>query len=258
MVYETIDTGEAIEIFRKFLETSSTARVLYITGEAKLGKSHLLTKVFPILVQQEYQARYAIIDLRYPLPSVPDILSLTVSQLDGIHCTHYQNAHRAWINQPRVKMEHVFLLLSSLTLSARQEQSDLHRNADYLTSQFIKDLEVYDDRLLLLLIDHVDNANIAEEIRAWLINTFLVQTSLLKHVRVVVAGRSVPEPHGRYATSCLHYQLCPVTKEEEYITYCRRSNIPMVESSVRDFAYYVDYRPGMFVDYIIPKFQQRR
>jgi len=27
---------------------------------------------------------------------------------------------------------------------------------------------------------------------------------------------------------------------------------------VRDFAYYVDYRPGMFVDYILPKFQQRR
>jgi hypothetical protein len=255
MLHETIDTDEIIGIFRQFLKTSSTTRVLYIIGEAKLGKSHLLTKVFPVLAQQEYQARHAVIDLRHP-QTISEILSLTSSQLDGMCCTHFKDAEREWTNQPKVRMEHVFLILSSLTLSAEQEYNDLYKNMHYLTTQFIKDLETYDDQPLLLLIDHMDNAT--EEIQAWLINTFLVRISLLKHIWIVVAGHSVPEPHGRYAASCLRYQLHPVTEEDAYIAYCHRLKVTLLEQSIRDFAFYVDYRPGMFVDYVVTKFQQRR
>lgn len=256
MVHETIDTDDIIRVFRQLLEGDSTKQVLYIIGETKLGKSHLLTKVFPLLAQQEYQTRHAVIDLRYPMHTIPDILSLTSSQFDGKHCTYYQNAYQAWMNQPKVKLENVFLFLSTLTLSTKQEHDDLHKNEHYLTTQFIKDLETYNDRPLLLLIDHIDNA--LEKIQLWLINTFLVQASLLKHIRVVIAGRSIPEPHGRYVASCIRYQLHPVTEEEAYIAYCHRLNVTLVEQSVRDIARLMDYRPGMFVDYVLPKFGQQK
>lgn len=256
MVHETIDTDEVINLFRQFLDTNSTTRMFYLVGEAKLGKSHLLTKVFPALAQQEYQTRHAIIDLRYPMHTIPDILSLTSSQLDGNQCTNYQKAYQAWANQPKVSIEHVFLFLSSLTLSTKQEHDDLRKSESYLTAEFIKDLEVSSDRPLLLLIDHVDNAT--EKVQAWLINTFLVQALLLKHIRVVIAGRLVPEPHGRHAASCLRYQLSPVTEEDAYIAYCHRLKVTLVEQSVRDIARLLDYRPGLFVDYVLPKFWQPR
>lgn len=256
MVHETIDTDDIVKVFRQFLETSSTTRVFYIVGEAKLGKSHLLTKVFPVIAQQEYRTRYAIIDLRYSMHTVPDILSLTDSQFDGMHCTHYQDAYQAWVKQPKVNLENVFLFLSFLTFSAKQEHDDLHKSENYLTTQFIKDLEAYDDRPLLLLIDHIEYAT--EKIKSWLINTFLVQTTRLKHIRFVIAGRSVPEPNGGYIASFLKIRLNPVTEEDAYIAYCHRLKVTLVEQSIRDIARLLDYRPGMFVDYVLPKFGQPR
>ncbi len=163
---------------------------------------------------------------------------------------------KIWLNKPKVEMQHVFLLLSSFTFSAKQGYDDLYKRDHHLTIEFIKDLETCNDRLLLLLVDHIDSA--AEAVRTWLINTFLVRISLLKHIRVVVAGRSVPEPHGTYAASCLHAQLHPVTEEDAYIAYCRRLNVTLVEQSVRDIAFLLDYQPGMFVDYVLPKFWQPR
>ncbi len=256
IIHETIDTDEVIQLFCQCLDTSSTIRVLCIVGESKLGKTHLLTKVFPALAQQECQARYAIIDLRDRMHTIPDILSLTSSQIDEKYRTNYQKAYRTWTSQSKVSIEHVFLLLSSLTRSTKQEEHDLHKSEFNLTTEFIKDLAACNDRPLLLFIDHIDNA--MEKVQAWLINTFLVQASLLAHVRVVIAGRSVPEPHGRYAACCLRYQLRPVTEEEAYITYCQRNNVRMLETSVRDFAFCVDHRPGMFVELVVPRFQQRR
>jgi hypothetical protein len=256
MAHDTIDTDETIKLFRQFMDTSSKEQVLYIVGQTKLGKSHLLTKVFPILAKQEYQARYVIMDLREQTYTIPDILSLTGNQLDGKRCTNYQNAYDIWLNKPKMEMKHVLLLFSSLTYSARQGHDDLHKHDHHLTIEFIKDLETYNDRLLLFLVDHIDNAS--EQVRSWLINTFLVRIALLKHTRVVVAGRSIPKPHGTYAASCLHTQLYPVTEEDAYITYCRLLNVALAEQSVRDIARLLDYKPGMFVDYVLPKFRQPR
>lgn len=256
MTHETIDTDEVIRLFHRLMDIGSTAQVLYIVGKTKLGKSHLLTKVFPILAKQEYQARHAVIDLRNPVHTIADILSLTSCQLDGKRCTNYQDAYETWLNKPKVEMKHVFLLLSSLSLSTKQEHDDLHKRDHHLTIEFIKDLATCNDRPLLLLVDHIDNAT--EQMQSWFINTFLVRTLLLKHIRVVVAGRSVPEPHGTYAASCLHTQLYPVTEEEAYIAYCRRLNVTLKEQSIRDIARLLDYQPGMFVDYVLPKFWQSR
>jgi hypothetical protein len=256
MTYETIDTDEIIKLFRQFMDPSSTAQVLYIVGETKLGKSHLLTKVFPNLAKQECQARYAVIDLRSPTHTIANILSLTSSQLDGKCFTNYQEAYKSWLNKPKVEMQHVLFILSVLKVSAKQEYDDLHKGDHHLTTEFIKDLETCNDRLLLLLVDHIDSAT--EAVKTWLINTFLVQISLLKHIRVVVAGRSVPEPHGAYAASCLHSQLHPVTEEDAYIAYCRCLNVTLVEQSVRDMAKVFRYRPGMFVDYVLPTFGRPR
>src|SRR5205823_1804706 len=100
MSYEIINTQEAITFFHNLMQSQDQMRLLRLVGEAKMGKSHLLTKVFPILAQQDYQARCAILDLRNQTLTVPDFLHHACSHL-GSQAYHYYTAHQEWLNRPK-------------------------------------------------------------------------------------------------------------------------------------------------------------
>ena len=85
MQIETIDTHEAIRLFHEIMQFSSETRVIRVIGDANMGKSHLLTKIFPTLAVQNYQARYAILDLRNRVLTIPDILHFACAFLGGCH-----------------------------------------------------------------------------------------------------------------------------------------------------------------------------
>jgi hypothetical protein len=172
------------------------------------------------------------------------------------NCDDYYSAPQVGTKPSKGRKGHVFALFSSLDSSAKNAPVGVADRNRYLTAQFVNDLGKSDDQLLLLLFDSVNNAT--ENIQAWLMDTFLVQLSLLNRIRVVVAGRSLPEAHGSYTALCRSYQLLPVAEEEAYITYCKSLNVRLAEQSIRDFAYAFDYKPGMFADYVLPKFVQRK
>ena len=62
MQYETINTHEAMNLFRALMQRESEFRLLRLVGDANMGKSHLLTKVFPTLAPKEFQIRHATLD----------------------------------------------------------------------------------------------------------------------------------------------------------------------------------------------------
>ena len=75
MHHPTINGEEILALFHELMQPDSDQRVLRLMGQAKLGKSHLLTKVFPTLARQEQAAcRHAILDLRSQAQGVPDVL----------------------------------------------------------------------------------------------------------------------------------------------------------------------------------------
>lgn len=51
MTHPMIDGEEVLDLFATFIQPQSRHRVLRLLGEAKLGKSHLLTKVLPVLAR---------------------------------------------------------------------------------------------------------------------------------------------------------------------------------------------------------------
>src|SRR5262249_17827025 len=156
--------------------------------DGKMGKTHLLTLVLPALAKRDYQARWALLDLNYPLATVPDILSQACVQL-GDHSFHeYYAAEQAWMNRLEGDVNGLAAHLSRI-----------------LTLQFLKGLNQLTDCPLLLLFDSLEKAS--EEMQRWLMKTLLVSLSRLKHIRVVLAGRSLPEPDGSYHTLCLSHQL---------------------------------------------------
>src|SRR6266571_2108106 len=94
MYTETINSEEAIHLFERIMQVDSQKRIMFLVGASKTGKSHLLSKVFPILASQQYQARCVIIDLKRQPLSILDILHTASEDLGEKLCPAYQNASK--------------------------------------------------------------------------------------------------------------------------------------------------------------------
>jgi hypothetical protein len=192
-----------------------------------MGKSHLLTKVFPEIARQDYNARCAILDLRNPAHTVPDFLHSICGQLRGHTYDYYYAAYQEWLNRPKkVGVQQLLALFSRISISVKDSISDLHERDLHLTMQFIRDLSKFRDKPVLLLFDSVSSATGC--IQTWLMDTLLVQLSPLSHIRIVVAGRSLLEANSSYTAWCQSYRLSPVIEVEAYISYCHNANLALV------------------------------
>ena len=256
MYHKTINREECVDLFRQLMQPESDFRMLRLLGEAKLGKSHLLTKVFPAIARQEHGASCAILDLRKGARSVADVLHKACDLLKGnLAFRGYYDAHQEWVGRSQVQVSGLQAFLSVIKIRSAVEAGESERIVSHLTSRFVGDLRCQAGGLVVFLFDSVDGAD--EATKDWLMDTLLVQLSTLSHVRVVVAGRSVPEACGSYVAMCCSYQLLPVDDEEAYVTYCQEVGAELAEQSIRDMARLFDYKPGMFVDYVVPKFAHR-
>lgn len=253
MSHTTIDRQDCINLFHQLMR-GDPYRILRLLGESKLGKSHLLTKVFPVLAQQDYQAHCAVFDLRNSAQTAIDILDVACSHLGG-HAAFpkYYTTYQEWNNPSQVQVKGLQAFFSSvhITLTPETNESMMIRQ---LTSRFIADLRNLTGSTVLLLFDTVEGAN--ESTRNWLMDTLLVQLSALTHVRTVVAGCSVPEACSSYTAICCNHELKTVKRKEEYIAYCREVGVDLVEQSVQALARAFDYKPGLFAE-TMPKFLPR-
>jgi hypothetical protein len=233
--YDMINTKEAVNLFHQLMHINGKMQALHFVGAGKMGKSHLLTKVFPILARQKYRARCLVFDLRNPVYTAPDILYALSSQLDSHVCDSYLAAYEAWI--------------AHHPTSPKKSENIRHKNY-YLTSCFVKEIAKLDDTLLLFLFDSVNSARV----QTWLMDVLLPQIVTLRHIRVILAGRSLPDTYSSIAAFCSTYQLFPITDEQAYIEYCKNLHLKLGEQSIRDFAYACDYTPGIFAELVLPKF----
>lgn len=247
MHHPTINGEEILGIFQELMQPNSPQRVLRLMGQAKLGKSHLLTKVFPGLAQQKQTAcRHAILDLRSQAQGIPDVLHSACGQLGDDGFGGYLAEYKAWRDRPRIEANGLQAFLSKISISARGEADESRRVIPDLTLAFVNDLRKRPGQPILLLFDAVDKA--AEATREWLMDSLLVQLAGLPHVRCVVAGRTLPDAAGGYAIACQSYELQPVKEAEAYILFCQSRGIVLVEQSIRDFARGCGYAPGLFAE----------
>jgi hypothetical protein len=250
MPHATINAHSIIEQFHKFMQQDSQFRVLRLTGDAQMGKSHLMTKIFPELCQQ-HQAYCAVIDLRNTSQTIMDFLDAAKSKLTihGVDFPNYSRTYERWIYKPKVNVEGIKALFSEITIDAKAANSteDNWHISKLLTTDFVTDLRQITSTKCLFLFDSVNNAD--SNTQTWLMNNLLDKLAPLNHIRVIVAGRSLPEVYGGYAANCSSYELTKVQDEQEYIKYCQKIGANLVEQSIHDFALAFDYNPGMFAGY---------
>jgi hypothetical protein len=242
-----INHEAAIEDFRRLLDATAPHRVLRLLGNGKMGKTFLLTRIFPRLIAAQ-RLRYAHIDMHNPAHGPLDLLHTACGQLDRRRFATFDAAYESWLNRPRIAVSGLQVLLARVSVSSRADADESARAVPLLTRKFVDDLEGLNATPLVLLFDAVDNA--APAIQSWLMASLLVQLSALPHVRVVVAGRTLPDAAGAYAARCVSHELRPVTEAEAYIAYCQAKGLRLGEQSIRDFARAAGYAPGQFADLV--------
>lgn len=213
-----------------------------------MGKSHLMKRVFPELAHNDFQARCVILDVRNQNYSIPDFLHMACGQLGNQTCKNYYSAHQTLINRPKVEVKNCPIWFSRLNIAAKNNIDDAHQRDLYLTTQFVNDLNDLQDRPMLLVFDSVNNADVS--IQEWLMEMLLTLLSPLNHVRVVVAGRSLPEAYGSYTSLCQSYQLLPITNVADYIAYCKDINALLPEEAIGILASASLYTPGFFIELV--------
>jgi hypothetical protein len=253
---ETINQQEAVDLFCDLMRPDSDLRVLRLLGGPKLGKTHLVTRVFPSIAHKEYHARCAVITMRNQAQDVADILHALCGYLDGLEVfPAYKVAYQDMQNRAGAQGSGAQAQFSRISMRVETGADDPRKMGRELVPPFVADLRKMSHTPIVLLFDAVNDAS--SIMQEWLMDTLVGQLSLLLHVRIVVTGRSVPEPSGGSVACCHSFELTPVKEEEAYITYCRRLGIPLVEQSIKDIARVLDYKPGQFVDFVLPKFPHR-
>jgi hypothetical protein len=178
-----IDREEAVAHFRALIDPVTPLRVLRLLGGAKMGKTHLLTKVFPSLAEQ-HGSVCAVLDLRNKQQTIIDHLHHACERLGWSHFPKFDHSYTTWITQPQIQINGLQGVFSFFSLRSRGREDDTARWIPHLTRCFVDDLRQMHHPQLVLIFDQVDDA--APQTQTWLMDTFLGQVQGLAHIRVVV------------------------------------------------------------------------
>src|SRR5215216_5999463 len=161
----TIDREEAIIHFRQLLELESPLRILRLVGAPKMGKTHLLTKVFRRIAEQQ-AAHCTVIDLRNPQQTITTHLHNTCSQIGYCHFPTFDRAYTEWLNRPQIQITGLRAIFANFSVRASSESFNTDHVIPHLTRCFVSDLQKLNARIVVLIFDQMDN--VAPETQAWL------------------------------------------------------------------------------------------
>jgi serine/threonine protein kinase len=248
---EIINTHEAIRLFHKLMQADARKRIFCLIGGAKMGKSYLLTQILLPLAKRDYHARCALLNLSHEFYTVPDVLSEACKQLGDQDFHAYYTREQEWMSRPKLDLKGLAATFSHRNISNKDNQDQTRYEARYLTTHFIEDISRLTDQPILLLFDSVEKAS--SVMKWWLMNNLLISTSRLEHIRVLIAGRFLPEIHAYCQELRQSCTLLPIKEVEEFVTYCQRSNIALSKEQIHALAHAFKYVPGTFVD-VLPRF----
>jgi hypothetical protein len=242
-----INHDSAIQQFRQLLAPNPQIRFMRLLGDGKMGKTTLLTKIFPALATQ-YRFRFANIDMRNQAQNPIDFLHAICSQIDRRGFPIFDKAYEQWLTRPKVQITGLQTFLAKIQINSGREDGEREEMALHLTRKFVDDLDNAASRRVLLLFDTVDNASSTTQ--SWLMDKLLVYLQSLPHVSVVVSGRTLPDAAGPYAPHCCSYELRPVEDPAAYVRYCRELDVPLTEEQIHLVAKSSFFNPGHFANVI--------
>ena len=248
-----INHDRAIEQFRQLLAPNPKIRFMRLLGDGEMGKTTLMSKVFPVLATQQ-NIRTAYIDMRNQAQKPIDFLHTICGLIDRRGFPAFDHAYEEWLTRPKIQMVGLQSFLSKIQISAGREDENREDLTMHLTRKFVDDLDDAPTRRVLLLFDTVNDASSLTQ--SWLMDKLLVQLQALPHVCAVVSGRSLPDASGSYAMNCCSHELRPVDDPAAYVRYCRELNVPLSEAEIHLAARFCLFNPGRFAHALQINFPQ--
>ncbi|MEM7126214.1 MAG: effector-associated domain EAD1-containing protein [Chloroflexota bacterium] len=249
----TINHDEPIQLFHQLLNTKTPQRYMRLSGGPEMGKSHLLTRVLPVIAFQKGW-RPINLDLRNQATTIIGFMDFLCQTLGRPNFPEYESALQEWTNQPQIQGDTIEDLLAALSADrskADAEKDEQTQQIEYeLTTCIVNDLTKLNHTPLVLIFDQVENAD--DDVQRWLMEHLLADLKPVEHICVVVGGRALPEPARSYQFVCCSHQLEPVTQPQNYIDYCKELAVELSEQSIRDFATAAKYIPGQFASLVQP------
>ena len=244
----TIDHRHVMDAFHALLDPGGAVRVLRVLGEAKLGKSHLLTKVLPALAAAA-GAGTTVCDLRSPSQGPIDHLLYLRQALYDLAWPRFDPIYADYRQRPQSAGADLNAILAAMAQRG-QEEREAARWATPLTQAFVADLRA-GGQPRVLVFDSVEQA--AGATQAWLMDVLLAQLASAPTVRVAVGGRQLPEAPGSYAACCRSCALHPVVEEKHYVDYCRTVQArSLPEDHIPTLMRALGFSPGAFAEAIVP------
>jgi hypothetical protein len=244
----TIDRGEAMECFDAMMAANPDYTVLCLSGASKMGKTHVITRVFPTAVVRE-NARQATVDLRSAVLTVEDVLTIVAERLTR-EPTAWQRFHQAQSKSMApvsVNILHSKLRDTSLDITNASENTPAQWDR-YVTGQFIEDLALLHDRTAVLCFDNIDAAT--ELLGQWFKDVFLTRLSALPHVRVVVTCSGTPCFPSTYADCVRVHPLLPIQDRAHFITYGRAACLNYSDGEIEVAITIARNIPGTFAEFL--------
>ncbi|MEM7131874.1 MAG: effector-associated domain EAD1-containing protein [Chloroflexota bacterium] len=232
-----IDRVDCVAMFLNLLNADHPHRFFRLTGQAKMGKSHLLTKIFPKIAEHR-GLRSIVIDLREL--SAIDILQNACGQIDPTGFSTFDATYREWLAQPNSEPENLSTLLGQ-----RSDEKSRAVIAQF-TRSFVSDLKDLVQHPILLVFDQVERGS--DDVQSWLCNQLLAQLQSIPQVHAITGGRALPPSSGAYASICCEYTLTQVEEVDAYVQYCRQIEADIQEEFIPQLAKALFYNPGAFAE----------
>jgi ATP/maltotriose-dependent transcriptional regulator MalT len=209
------DRDHELQLFSRLIIDQSRERILLLEADAGMGKTTLLKE---FMLRCPSEITYAPIDLKGGTSGLHDIFYRLCDALGSDHFPAFQ-ARVEHLGQVVLHKNTIIGRADIAVALQTPDQGDrLARRAE-LTRAFFDDLRPL-KRRLLMIFDTFDEA--APDVQEWLQSSFLAFAHRTPHLRVIVAGRQVPEDSIEWATCCIRHRLAAVCEPELWQLYADR------------------------------------
>lgn len=207
--------------FAELLVSGCRQRILFFHGESGIGKTTLLQhcldslpEAFPLV---EFQVRNAAVD-------VAEILSRTVSCLGWAAFPRYKAKIEA-MQGNKIELENVSLIGQNHQLTAfirSDNPIDSNEHKRQILDAWFDDLANL-GRTLLIVFDTYEHAS--TEVQNWIEGPFLFRVARMSSVRVLIAGRVVPDTQTiDWRRCCSAHHLKGIPDAEHWLPVVRSLN----------------------------------
>lgn len=248
-----IDRIPATSLFRDMLNGTQHIRILYITGEAKMGKSRLIREYQRIALHEKNGSCALVDHHRSKLHTYDDLLHTIVQQIGPKRFPKYKEVHDELSKRSNVEINAFAVLFSRI--SANTSGKDEARERRRLTAALLEDLQDMPSLIpVILLFDAFEKCD--EQSRNWLFEHLMTGTCQIPHVWVVVAGQQVPPPLLTWEHACTTYPLLPVSLDD-HRTYCSEIGAELSDEKIEMCHHMFEGKPGLFVEFVGTHFGRR-